>query len=123
MRSLRKMLIAVLGVLVLAGTGGFVLHGHGKPSWSLSDTGVTARFRGLAPVSARVAWVAGSGGTVLRTVDGGRSWRDVGPPAAAGLEFRDIEAFDRDHAVALTIGEGEQSRVYTTADGGRSWSE
>src|SRR3954468_15355882 len=123
MRSLRKMLIAVLGVLVLAGTGGFVLHGHGTPSWSLSTTGVTARFRGLAPVSAKVAWVAGSAGTVLRTVDGGRRWASVGPAAAAALEFRDIEAFDRDHAVAVTIGEGDESRIFTTANGGRSWTE
>src|SRR4051812_31754283 len=123
MRSLRKMLIAVLGVLVLAGTGGFVLHGHGTPSWSLSPTGGTARFPGLAPVSARVAWVAGSAGTILRTVDGGHRWRSVGPAAAAALEFRDIEAFDADHAVALSIGEADASRVYATSDGGRSWTE
>jgi photosystem II stability/assembly factor-like uncharacterized protein len=75
MRSLRKILIAVLGVFVLATAGGFTSAGRATPSWSLSATGVTARFRGLAPVSARVAWVAGSAGTILRTVDGGRSWR------------------------------------------------
>src|SRR3954454_2310959 len=120
MRSLRKMLIAVLGVLVLAGTGGFVLHGHGTPSWSLSTTGVTARFRGLAPVSARVAWAAGSAGTILRTVDGGRSWQSVGPAGVSELQFRDIEAFDAWTAVALTIGEGTASRLYRTTDGGRS---
>jgi photosystem II stability/assembly factor-like uncharacterized protein len=123
MRSLRKILIAVLGVFVLATTGGFASGGHGTPSWSLSATGVTARFRGLAPVSARVAWVAGSAGTILRTVDGGRHWSSVGPAVAAALQFRDIEAFDADHAVALTIGEADQSRVYTTSNGGRSWTE
>jgi photosystem II stability/assembly factor-like uncharacterized protein len=123
MRSLRKILIAVLGVFVLATAGGFTSAGHPNPSWSLSATGVTVRFRGLAPVSAKVAWVAGSAGTVLRTVDGGHSWRSVGPPAAAALEFRDIEAFDADHAVALTIGEADASRVYTTANGGRTWTE
>ena len=123
MTSLRKVAIAVLALLLLTGTVGFTSGRHGTPSWRLSDTGVTARFRGLAPVSAAVAWVAGSAGTILRTVDGGRTWRSVGPPAAADLQFRDIEAFDRDHAVALTIGEGDQSRVYVTADGGRTWAE
>jgi photosystem II stability/assembly factor-like uncharacterized protein len=125
---LRNISIALLGMLVLAATGGFTTPSAakppaGRPSWSLSDTGVTARFRGLAPVSAKVAWVAGAAGTILRTLDGGRSWRNVGPAEAADLEFRDIEAFDRDHAVALTIGEGDQSRVYATSNGGRSWTE
>jgi photosystem II stability/assembly factor-like uncharacterized protein len=124
MRALRKVSIAAVGLAVLAATGGFTSGGgHRAPSWSLSPTGVTVRFRGLAPVSAKVAWVAGSAGTVLRTVDGGRRWSSVGPAAAAALEFRDIEAFDRDHAVALTIGTGADSRIYRTGDGGRTWTE
>jgi photosystem II stability/assembly factor-like uncharacterized protein len=122
MRSLRRLSIAAVSLAVLAAT---VAFGHGAPSWSLSPTGVTARFRGLSAVSAKVAWVAGTEGTVLRTTDGGHGWQSVGPAAAAteGLQFRDIEAFDRDHAVALTIGNGDQSRVYVTANGGRSWAE
>ncbi|BCY14253.1 oxidoreductase [Actinoplanes sp. L3-i22] len=92
------------------------------PAWRLTDTGTTARFRGLAPVSASVAWVAGSAGTVLRTVDGGRTWSSVGPADAAELQFRDIEAFDARHAVALTIGSGTDSRIYTTADAGKTWT-
>ncbi len=117
------MLTAVaLGLAVVATTTGFSGGGL-HPAWQLSDTGVTARFRGLAPVSDRVAWVAGSAGTILRTVDGGRSWAHVGPPGAAELQFRDIEAFDARHAVALTIGEGTDSRIYTTSDGGASWTE
>jgi photosystem II stability/assembly factor-like uncharacterized protein len=92
-------------------------------AWQLSPTGTTAQFRGLSPVSAKVAWVAGSAGTVLRTVDGGRNWASLGPAAAAELQFRDIEAFDARRAVALTIGTGTDSRVYATSDGGRTWSE
>jgi photosystem II stability/assembly factor-like uncharacterized protein len=117
----RRLSIACVGLMTLLGTVGFSA-GH-TPSWQLSDTQVTARFRGLAPVSDRVAWVAGSAGTVLRTVDGGRHWASIGPADAAGLQFRDIEAFDEAHAVALTIGEGSDSRLYRTSDGGRSWTE
>ncbi|GAA0455285.1 oxidoreductase [Paractinoplanes deccanensis] len=91
--------------------------------WRLTETGSTAQFRGLAPVSSRVAWVAGSAGTVLRTVDGGRSWANVSPPGASGLLFRDIEAFDSRTALALSIGNGAASRVYATRDGGRTWTE
>ncbi|WP_282791864.1 oxidoreductase [Streptomyces sp. CC224B] len=103
-----------------AGSGSEGGHGAG---WDLKDTGTDARFRGLAAVSRTTAWAAGSRGTVLRTADGGRSWRDVSPPGAAGLEFRDVEAFDGRRAVVLAIGEGEASRVYRTTDGGATWTE
>lgn len=94
------------------------------PHWDLKDTGATGvRFRGLAAVDRDTAWLAGTVGTVLRTADGGVSWRDVSPPGAAGLQFRDVEAFDARHAVVLAIGEGEASRVYRTQDGGTTWSE
>lgn len=114
------MSIALAGVAVVAATAGFT--GHGGPHWKLSDTSTTARFRGLSPVSAKVAWVAGTEGTILRTLDGGRSWSSVGPADAASLQFRDIEAFDARTAVALTIGNGADSRIYRTSDGGRTWA-
>jgi photosystem II stability/assembly factor-like uncharacterized protein len=117
---LPKLSIFVLAVGAFLGVSGF---GWSTPSWKLLDTGSTARLRGLAAVSDRVAWASGTGGTVLRTVDGGRSWRSVGPPDTADLQFRDIEAFDADHAVVLAIGEGELSRVYVTGNGGRTWTE
>ncbi|WP_419999570.1 WD40/YVTN/BNR-like repeat-containing protein [Streptomyces boninensis] len=93
------------------------------PGWQLKDTGSDARLRGLSAVSRDVAWASGSGGTVLRTTDGGGSWRSVGPPGTGELEFRDIEAFDARRAVALSIGEGGDSRVYRTDNGGESWRE
>ncbi|WP_330186227.1 oxidoreductase [Dactylosporangium sp. AC04546] len=115
-----SMVLALAFVTVL-GAGGF--GRPPAPSWQVLDTGTTARLRGLAAVSDRVAWASGTGGTVLRTVDGGRTWQQVGPPGTTDLQFRDIEAFDAWHAVVLSIGEGEASRVYVTDDGGRTWTE
>ncbi|MGW3987189.1 WD40/YVTN/BNR-like repeat-containing protein [Streptomyces sp. NPDC004830] len=98
--------------------------GRGAPHWELKDTGTPdVRFRGLAVAGRDTAWVAGTAGTVLRTTDGGRSWRDVSPPGAGELQFRDVEAFDARRAVVLAIGEGEASRVYRTDDGGATWTE
>ncbi|MER8058859.1 MULTISPECIES: oxidoreductase [unclassified Streptomyces] len=97
---------------------------HQGVHWAVKDPGTPqVRYRGLAAVDRRTAWLAGTGGTVLLTRDGGTSWRNVSPPGADGLEFRDVEAFDARHAVVLAIGEGEASRVYRTDDGGASWTE
>ncbi|SEE03491.1 Uncharacterized protein SAMN05216533_1217 [Streptomyces sp. Ag109_O5-10] len=105
-------------------TAGPAQAGTRAPHWALKDTGTPdVRFRGLAAVDRHTAWLAGTGGTVLRTTDGGTSWRNVSPPDAGDLQFRDVEAFDAHRAVVLAIGEGEASRVYRTDDGGRTWTE
>ncbi|MEV6016762.1 oxidoreductase [Streptomyces sp. f51] len=118
---------ALAAALVVAAPAAAVpQHAHDTartPHWALKDSGTDARFRGLSAVSRDTAWVAGSKGTVLRTTDGGAVWRNVSPPGAADLEFRDIEAFDARRAVVLAIGEGEASRVYRTEDGGTTWTE
>ncbi|MEU1816335.1 oxidoreductase [Streptomyces roseifaciens] len=112
-------------VLALAVTAASARAGSGGPgpAWESRDAGVDARFRGLAAVSRSTAWAAGTKGTVLLTRDGGRSWRNVSPPGAGALEFRDVEAFDGRRAVVLAIGEGEASRVFRTDDAGSTWTE
>lgn len=85
------------------------------------DSGVKVRLRGISAVSSDVAWASGREGTVLRTVDSGKHWRTIKVPGAGELDFRDVEGFDADTAVVLSIGPGEASRVYRTQDGGKSW--
>ena len=95
---------------------------HRRPlRWQPVPTGSDQQYRGLDAVDRRVAWVGGSAGEVLRTTDGGKTWRDVSPPDSAGLLFRDVEAQSAHRASVLAIGEGDASRIYTTFDGGRNW--
>jgi photosystem II stability/assembly factor-like uncharacterized protein len=115
---------AVLAVIAASTVLATPAHAAEAPlNWELKPTGVTAGFRGLDAVSRNVAWVSGSQGTVLRTVDGGRTWSSVGPPGVEALQFRDIQAFDAQTAVILSIGPGADSRVYRTTDGGQSWTQ
>ncbi|MHC3471388.1 WD40/YVTN/BNR-like repeat-containing protein [Streptomyces sp. 7R007] len=123
-RTFRTLAAAAACSAALAALTAAPARAHTAPRWDLKATGAAdVRFRGLSAVSRDTAWVAGTQGTVLRTTDGGGSWRNVSPPGAADLEFRDVEAFDARHAVVLAIGEGEASRVYRTDDGGRTWTE
>jgi photosystem II stability/assembly factor-like uncharacterized protein len=117
-----KIPLLVLVVAVLAGTTAFTAKQR-SPSWERFDIGTDSRLRGLSAVSADVVWAGGSDGTVWRTVDGGASWQQVTPAGSAGLQFRDVEAFDAEHAVVMTAGSGDDSRVYVTDDGGSSWTE
>ncbi len=91
-----------------------------KDIWPGFDTGSSASLRGISAVSGAVAWASGSGGTVLRTIDGGQTWQNVSIAAASDLDFRMIHAFDAFTAVVLNAG--SPARLYRTEDGGGSWA-
>ena len=84
-------------------------------------SGVETSFRGVSAVDDTVAWVSGTGGTVLRTIDGGMSWIAKRVPDSDSLDFRDVEAFDKNTAYILSAGLGGKSRIYKTRDGGENW--
>jgi photosystem II stability/assembly factor-like uncharacterized protein len=114
--------VAVFAMALLATTATATASSRHLPSWHLLHRGGSTDLRAIGPVNARVAWASGSGGTVLRTTDGGRTWREVGPPGTNALEFRGLEAFDAEHAVIMSVGNGPGTfRTYRTADGGAHW--
>lgn len=83
---------------------------------------MTSRLRGVSVVSERVAWASGAAGTVLRTADGGTTWQALPVPGAAALDFRDVDAVNENVAYVLSIGNGDSSRIYKTADAGKTWT-
>jgi len=91
------------------------------PAWSLQTSGVNARLRGVSAVNNRVAWASGSGRTVLRTEDGGATWKRI-TVTTDMVDFRDIDAIDERTAYVLSIGNGAASRIYKTTDRGTTWT-
>jgi photosystem II stability/assembly factor-like uncharacterized protein len=88
-------------------------------NWLVRGSGTVASLRGLHVVDADVAWASGSGGTYLRTVDGGTSWLPGTVPGAEDRDFRDIHAWDLKRALLLSAGLPAQ--IFRTDDGGESW--
>lgn len=68
-----------------------------------------------------IVWASGSNGVILRSVDDGKSWKQLSVPGGGELDFRDIEAFDADTAYVMSSGDGDKSRIYKTTDGGKTW--
>jgi photosystem II stability/assembly factor-like uncharacterized protein len=96
-------------------------HSIANAQWQRQTIRSDANFRGLCAVSESVAWISGTRGTFARTTDGGKTWSVGTVPGAAKRDFRDVEAFGATKAYLLSIGAGESSRIYKTADGGRTW--
>lgn len=99
----------------------FIAAISAEAQWIKQNVDTKASLRGLSVVSEKVIWASGTGGTVLRTIDGGANWTIGQVSGAEKLDFRDVEAFDGNTAYVLSIGDGESSRIYKTVDGGKIW--
>ena len=99
----------------------FLFVSIANAQWEKQKVDTKASLRGLSVVSEKIVWASGTGGTFLKTTDGGQNWTVGKVEGAEKLDFRDIEAFDADTAYLLSIGEGESSRIYKTTDGGKTW--
>jgi photosystem II stability/assembly factor-like uncharacterized protein len=110
------MIRAILPLLIA------VLPAAAQMQITMQDSHSKAGLRGIHSLENGVAWASGSGGTVLRTTDGGATWQACATPAGGEkLDFRAIQAFDANTAVAMSAGTGDLSRVYRTSDACRTW--
>ena len=91
------------------------------PRWTTQTSGVTVRLRGVSAVSEQIAWSSGASSTVLRTTDGGTTWKKL-TVTSDTLDFRDVDAIDGQTAYVLSIGNGPDSRIYKTTDAGATWT-
>ncbi len=96
-----------------------------KLVWLMQESGTTAGLRGIDSVDGTVAWASGTGGTILKTIDGGAHWQKCAIPDGdkdgATLDFRGVQAWDATTAIVMASGPGEKSRLYKTADGCGTW--
>ena len=104
------MLLIIVAILLLV-----------TPQWTSQSSRTMARLRGVSAVNDQVAWVSGADSTVLRTEDGGTTWKKL-TVTSDRLDFRDIDAIDVRTAYLLAIGNGEASRIYKTTDAGLTWT-
>jgi photosystem II stability/assembly factor-like uncharacterized protein len=99
-------------------------------NWNLQPTTVDCRLESICFISPKLGWAAGrtttpyahsTRGVVLQTQDGGRTWREQQRVLLPGLT--QIRFFDNRRGVALGDSSAMYpSGVFTTDDGGRSWS-
>jgi hypothetical protein len=117
---MRCVLVGALWVLVAV----YAERGSAQSDapWQMQDSGTTAGLRGIDSVDGTVAWASGTGGTVLKTIDGGAHWEKCTvPDAVTTLDFRGVQAWDARAAIVMASGPGAMSRLYKTTDGCRTW--
>jgi photosystem II stability/assembly factor-like uncharacterized protein len=102
-----------------------------EPSmWTVQTSGIDTNLRGVSVTltstghvtKVPVIWVSGSNGVILKSVDGGgANWKRLHVEGGDALDFRAIRSFNARTAYVMSIGPGENSRIYKTVDGGEHW--
>ena len=89
--------------------------------WTHLSTGITNTLRAVYFVDPQTGWVAGNGGTILHTPDGGLSWEHQNSSTTSTL----FDMFFLDRSRGWTIVEQSlvagKGLILRTTDGGNTW--
>jgi photosystem II stability/assembly factor-like uncharacterized protein len=88
-------------------------------SFEILKPKINSSLRGISVIDSLTIWASGSNGIWLRTVDGGNTWQDGKVKGFETLDFRDIEAFDKNTAIIMCVG--APAFFFKTYDGGKTW--
>jgi photosystem II stability/assembly factor-like uncharacterized protein len=86
----------------------------GSPG-SVPDFGAS----GIGAVDSKIAWVVGSNGTIIHTVDGGKTW--VQQTSNTKATLMKVAAVDRCNAWTVGDTDDGYAVILRTSDGGRTW--
>ncbi|MGB8540945.1 MAG: hypothetical protein WCD49_04830 [Candidatus Acidiferrales bacterium] len=104
-------------------------NGGDNVTWSVQTSGIDTNLRGISAENSVDAngtdhitvWASGSNGVILFSSDLGKTWKRLHVVGGDSLDFRSIVAFDAKRAYVMSSGNGDQSRIYETKDGGKTW--
>lgn len=101
------------------GANGLVAHSSDAGrTFASQSSGVEASLTSGSAPSAKICWIAGTAGTLLRTTDGGRIWKIIPTPIEGDLGG--VRAVDRKRA---SIWDAGNKLTFLTSDGGSTWTK
>jgi photosystem II stability/assembly factor-like uncharacterized protein len=105
------------GVLWAGGSGGVLCY-YGGGVWYPVNTGSGANwYGGTYYPGSNCIWLAGSGGTIYFSPNGGGTWIDQSPGGGYDYDLNDILVIDGLHGICV----GNNGVIWVTYDGGTTW--
>ena len=83
-------------------------------------TETDASFRAIA-CNRKTLFVGGTGSTLLRSEDDGKTWQTTSVCEDTDLDFRDVEVLADNKVLLMSAGPGKKSRLFLSSDRGQSW--
>lgn len=93
-----------------------------NPKSEVLETTTESLLQAISQVDEKTVWISGHDATIIKSTDGGSTWKAFQHPTGDTLQFRDIHAFNTDRAVVMSAGPGPLSRIFTYS-GGSLWEE
>lgn len=96
-----------------------------KADWVKQESNTLAWLHDVYFISESKGWISGSDGTLLETIDGGKTWKKIAN--FSGDNFRQVYFFDENNGWLLCErdvykrGANSSSYLLRTSDGGKSW--
>lgn len=103
----------------------FLISFQVKCQWEKVQIETKASFRAMQMLDENTIWVSGSKGSILKSVDSGKTWTNVCPEEFKNLDFRGISVLNQNEILAMSAGDGSEGKalVIKTLDGGKTWKE
>jgi photosystem II stability/assembly factor-like uncharacterized protein len=117
-----KRLPVLLALFIASALTTFAADNVQQPTLTPQTSNTTQLLISVSPVNENIVWASGTGGTYVRTTDGGNTWTAAVVPGAENLQFRDVYAVSANEAYLLSIGNHTGSfRIYHTTNAGATW--
>lgn len=97
-----------------------VLFSAANAQWAEQTSGVTGALYSVSAPTDQVCWVGGAAGVVLRTVDGGTNWTNVGGAGISSQDVYVVFAIDA-NTCYISTSPATGTYIYKTTNGGTSW--
>jgi photosystem II stability/assembly factor-like uncharacterized protein len=112
--------ITIDGAMVSVGTRGIVLISEDQgASWKQVSVPTRSMLTGVFFHDRNLGWAVGHDAVILKTTDGGESWRRVHYDPDLEMPLFDVVFSDANHGMAM----GAYGLVLVTDDGGETWTE
>ncbi|MCF8325157.1 MAG: hypothetical protein K9I84_09390 [Leadbetterella sp.] len=101
-----------------------LLSFHSFAQWKLNTFENKASFRAIDMLDSTNIWISGSKGSILKSTDSGKTWKNVCPEQYKAFDFRGISALNPNEIVAMSAGDGSEGKAFLikSSNGGKTWN-
>ncbi|MDZ7622913.1 MAG: hypothetical protein U5J96_00475 [Ignavibacteriaceae bacterium] len=87
-----------------------------QPGWEIVPSGTTEELNSIFFYDYEVGFACGNSGTVIKSIDSGKTWQVLQPPTT--YDLNDLYMFHRDTILVV----GDSGTMYFSDSGGVTWS-
>jgi len=92
--------------------------------WEVNTFENKASFRAIDMLDSANIWISGSKGSILKSTDSGKTWKNMCPEMFKAFDFRGIAVLNQSEIVAMSAGDGSEGKAFLikSNDNGKTWN-